>query len=145
MVDTRVATLNCDEIISLTDRVHSEDGGTEEQRVHIFELLRKMASVYLEAADVKIKGSARDIPIAFTEPELWLLRNRVTSNEKTSTDQLWGVKLLVKLYVAILAFDSPVNDISPIAVTEPTRLEVQQAVRKWRDQEEADGTNPDDS
>jgi len=43
------------------------------------------------------------LPVAFAEPELWLLRAKVNSNDKMPNDPLFGVKLLTKLYTALLA------------------------------------------
>ena len=95
--------LNANEIMLLADRVRNEDRGTEDMPTCSYPLLLKLGSLYVEAVGVPLPIKD-DIPIAVSEAEAWLLRSKVQSGDKTAADGQFGVKLLTKIYRALLAF-----------------------------------------
>ncbi len=100
-------SLNAIEVLVLTDRVLNSDGGEKGQEVTSFLLLEKLGSAYLEMVTAKGMGEG-EVPLVFTEAELWLLRSKVTSADRgTESDPLFGIKLLNKLYAAILKTQAP--------------------------------------
>jgi hypothetical protein len=125
--------LNRDEIMVLTDRVQNADSGTDEKRVHPYDLLLKLGSAYLEAVTLDgVKGP--DIPVAITESEAWLLRSKVTSSDKMATDPLFGVKLLRKLYEILEAYNTGFE----MRLAEGGREErdpqaIKEALTRWRE------------
>lgn len=100
----QVLSLTADEIMLLTDRVSNGDVGVEPHGLSAYPLLLKLGSAYLDAFGDGTKR-AGEIPIAVTEAEAWLLRARVSSADKSPSDALLGVKLLCKLYAALLAYN----------------------------------------
>ncbi len=100
-------SLNAIEIMLLADRVQNSDVGEKGQEVTSFHLLEKLGSAYLEMVGPE-KLQDGEVPLVFTEAELWLLRSRVTSSERgTENDPLFGIHLLRKLYEAILKAQAP--------------------------------------
>lgn len=101
----QVLTLVADEVMLLTDRVLNQDKGTEDMAVSVYPLLLKLGSAYVEAFG---DGSKRpgEIYLGVSEAELWLLRSKIVSADKMATDTLLGVKLLVKIYRGLLAYNT---------------------------------------
>lgn len=117
--------LNPDEIMLLTDRVRNDDRNTEDQSVCAYELLLKLGSLYVEAVGSGTPIST-ELVVAVSESECWLLRSKVQSGDKTARDALFGVKLLTKLYRALLAFQInltvwPDSDSDGVDLTEDMR------------------------
>lgn len=96
--------LTADELLVLTDRVQNGDVGTEPHGLQAFPLLLRLGSAYLDAFGDGTKREG-EIPVSVTEAEAWLLRSKVSSNDKSPSDALFGVKLLCKLYRILLAFN----------------------------------------
>ncbi len=100
-------SLNAIEIMLLADRVQNSDVGEKGQEVTSFHLLEKLGSAYLEMVGPE-KLQDGEVPLVFTEAELWLLRSRVSSLERgTENDPHFGIHLLRKLYAAILKTQAP--------------------------------------
>jgi hypothetical protein len=97
----RYLHLTADEVLVLTDRVKNDDRGTEDMPCSAYPLLLKLGSAYI---DMLGEGKKRDgeIPIAVSEADVWLLRSKVSSADKSASDQLFGVKLLCKLFRLLL-------------------------------------------
>lgn len=96
-----VVCLNADEIMVLSDRVSAADVGPEPHAVCAYPLLLKLGSLFVELVGSGTKA-AGELPVTLTEAELWLLRGKVTTGDKTATDPLFGVKLLAKIYTGLL-------------------------------------------
>src|SRR4051812_11070452 len=80
-------SLAADEIMVLTDRVLNGDHGTEDMAVSVHPLLLRLGSSYVEMlGDGKKPG---ELPIAVSEAEAWLLRSKITSGDKSSSDALF--------------------------------------------------------
>lgn len=95
-VAQKFLNLSADQIMVLTDRIQNTDVGTEDMPVIAYTLLLKLGSAYCEMlGDGKKPG---EIPIAVSEAETWLLRSKITSGDKTSTDPLFGVRTLNQIY-----------------------------------------------
>lgn len=96
--------LTADELLLLTDRVRNDDVGTEPHGLSAFPILLKLGSAYIDAFGDGTKREG-EIPMSVTEAEAWLLRSKVSSGDKSPSDALLGVRLLVKLYRLLLAFN----------------------------------------
>jgi hypothetical protein len=104
-MDMQTLELTADEVLVLTDRTLNTDYGTEEQRVSPLPLLLRLGSAYVEQLGGGAKATEK-VALTFSCSELWLLRSKVTSGDKTATDNLFGVKLLTKIYAALMAEDA---------------------------------------
>jgi hypothetical protein len=132
MTDIRLIELNADEVMCLSDRVLNHDAGTEEQRMSGYCLLLKLGSAFVELVGSGQKQPGT-VPIAVTEGEAWLLRSKIISSDKTASDPLFGVRLLTKLYTALLAFNGvdelPECESGDGAMTEQQKV----ALAEWRE------------
>jgi hypothetical protein len=137
MTDTRLINLNADEVMCLSDRVLNHDAGTEEQRMSGYCLLLKLGSAFVELVGTGQKQGGT-VPIAVTEGEAWLLRSKIISSDKTATDSLFGIRLLTKLYTALLSFNGldglPVCETSDGSMTEQQKV----ALAEWREKTKED-------
>ena len=135
---TRMLVLTRDEIMVCTDRVQNTDCGTDEKPIQVYGLLLKLGSAYLEAMTLDGKVGP-EVPVAVTEAEAWLLRGKVTSGDKTSSDQLFGVKLLRKIYEVLERYNDGLGD---LCTTEeggdPMTADERQVLREWHQKEAGD-------
>src|SRR5207248_1211828 len=103
MAPQQYLSLTADEVMVLTDRVMNQDRGTEDMGCSAYLLLLRLGSAYVEMlSDGKKPG---EISVAVSESEAWLLRSKITSGDKSSSDALFGVKLLSKIYRVLLAYN----------------------------------------
>lgn len=126
---TRLLTLTKDECYVLTDRVKNDDYGVEDACVAPLPLLLRLGSLYLEI--VLPDTVLREGSIAVTEAECWLLRSKVTTSDKTASDQFFGLKLLRKLYGLLIEFDSEMQ--VPLSEEEGPAMtaQIKEALSKW--------------
>lgn len=103
--------LTTEEVIFLTDKVENDDYGSEEQPVDPYILLRKLGAEYLDTVTMWLKDVNQEnlppIYIDVSEPELWTLRSKVSSLEQTQKDAFFGMRLLCKIYAALI---NPISD-----------------------------------
>lgn len=101
-------SLNADEVMVVTDRVLNFDVGTEDMQVVAYKLLLKLGSAYVEMLGSESGKKAGFVEISMSEPELWLIRSKIHSGDKSSNDALFGVKLLTKIYTLLLEYNSDI-------------------------------------
>jgi len=129
MVQQQFLSLTADEVLVLTDRVQNHDHGTDDMSCSPYPLLLRLGSAYVEMlANGKQAG---EIPIAVSEPEAWLLRSKVASSDKSPSDQLFGVKLLAKLYRVLLAYNVNLELPEPEGQDNEFTDERRAALRQW--------------
>jgi hypothetical protein len=138
---TQILELSADEVLALHDRVAVSDTGTDEQRVHPRLLLLKLMSAYVDMFGAGDKPSGT-IPIAVTEPEAWVLWSKINSMDKTASDALFGVKLLLKINRAILAYNTACA--LPVSAEPGVEMDVahKEALAAWKEREAPNGTSP---
>ena len=113
----------------LTDRVMNQDRGTEDMACCAYLLLLRLGSAYIEMlGDGKKAG---EVPVAVSEAEAWLLRSKITSGDKSSSDALFGVKLLTKIYSVLLAYNIEVPLPECGGIDEEFTDERKAALRRW--------------
>jgi hypothetical protein len=133
---SQVLEFSAEEVMVLTDRVTNADYGTEDQRVTPYLLLLKLGSAYVEMLGNGVKREGM-LQIALTESELWLLRSKVNSTDKTPNDSLFGVKLLTKLYSALLAESAEVPIEFGDSVGQQFGELERAALAKWKERPDA--------
>lgn len=122
--------LTADEVLVLTDRVRNDATGTEPHTLQAFPLLLRLGSAYVDMlGDGRREGV---ISVAVSESEAWLLRSLVVSGDKSSSDALFGVRLLTKLYKILLAYNDPAPDL-PAAETNGQEMTAadRAALNRW--------------
>jgi hypothetical protein len=129
MVQQQYLSLTADEVLVLTDRVLNQDRGTEDMACSAYALLLRLGSAYVEMLESGKKPG--EIPIAVSEAEAWLLRSKVTSADKSASDQLFGVKLLSKLYRVLLAYNVDLSLPEPGGKDDEFNDERRAALRRW--------------
>jgi hypothetical protein len=118
-MNDRLLSLTADEVMVLCDRTLNTDRGTEDMPVTSYSLLLRLGSAYVDMlGDGKREG---ELSVAVTESEAWLLRSKITSGDKSSSDSLFGVKLLTKIYRLILAYNDETPEM-PLADTDGEQL-----------------------
>jgi hypothetical protein len=135
---TRVLTLTRDEVMVLTDRVQNTDWGTDDMRVISYRLLIKLGSLYVEIVDPAQSDATAHGDMRVTEAEAWLLRSKVQSSDKMSSDAMFGVKLLRKLYQLLLEFEADVQ-FKVVDFEGPAMNNVRAQLNVWKQKEEDDG------
>ena len=92
-------------------------------------LLLRLGSAYIEMlGDGKKPG---EVTVAVSEPEAWLLRSKITSGDKSSSDALFGVKLLSKIYHVLLAYNVEVSLPTIGGADDEFTDERRAALRRW--------------
>jgi hypothetical protein len=136
--------LNRDEVLTLADRVENDDPGHAPHTLSAYPLLLKLGSLYLELTEDGVESS-REAAVQLTEAEAWLLRAKVSSFDQTATDPQFGVRLLRKLYAALLACDAGA-DVLPAAADNHEPANQATLVRLWKEGQDArdSGAHPDD-
>ena len=89
---TALVLLGRDEVVILADRVLNTDTGTEDQQVTSYRLLLKLGSAYVDQTEPG--APTHDLPLVLTEAELWLLRSKITSGDKTANDAQFGLAIV---------------------------------------------------
>jgi hypothetical protein len=143
VAETTVA-LNADEVMCLSDRVLNHDCGTEPMCLSAFPLLLKLGSLFVELVGSGTKQGG-ELPIVLTEPEIWLLRGKITTGDKTASDPLFGVRLLNKLYTALLELNGadpglPDGEHQELPLTADQKQAIGQhleaeSIREWEEKE----------
>ena len=141
MSNTRLMTLTRDECVILTDRTKNDDYGVEDACVAPLPLLLRLGSLYLEI--VTTDGVQHEGSIAVTESECWLLRSKVTSFDKTATDPLFGVKLLRKIFLILIQFDSEMPLVLSREEGPAMTAQAKAALAKWNEAADEGDADPD--
>ena len=129
MTAQQYLSLTADEVMVLTDRVMNQDRGTEDMSCCAYLLLLRLGSAYIEMlGDGKKPG---EVTVAVSEPEAWLLRSKITSGDKSSSDALFGVKLLSKIYHVLLAYNVEVSLPTIGGADDEFTDERRAALRRW--------------
>lgn len=127
--------LTRDEVICLTDRVANTDRGTEDMALSSYPLLLKLGGLYLELVQPDGSNSTREVAVTLSEAEIWLLRSKVTSGERSASDAMLGVKLLRKLYGALLAIDAESSMPQILVTTEDGLRFSSSQIQRWKQYE----------
>lgn len=121
--------LTSHETMWLLDRVRTEDQGTEEMRIVSYRFLARLGSLFIEL--VQEDGESDDtLPVVLTEAELWWCKDRVSTLDGYGADRLFGVRLLRKIMIALLALESPTLP-EPIEHTEPNAVTIAEGFDAW--------------
>jgi hypothetical protein len=130
---TRIVELTRDEVWVLTDRLSVLETGPDEHHLDPYALLLKLASAYLELVRPEPVTATRTAFLALTRTEVVCLRHKVNSQECMTADKYFGIKLLRKLYAALLSFENEVPGVE--AGDHPgqtwTKDETKQALKGW--------------
>lgn len=130
--------LNRDEVLALTDRVKNDDLGHEPHSLSSYVLLLKLGSLYLE---LTADGAEGERTVHLTEAETWLLRGKVSSFDQTAHDPQFGVRLLRKLYAALLTLDAGTHVLPAVDDNhEPANQAT--LVRLWKEGQDARDSSP---
>lgn len=99
-------SLTAEEVIWLIERVANDDFGGDEDGYEVdpYNLITSLAKSYVEIipkifADEEIEG---EYSVPVTLAELWVLREKVSNFDTTPEGEKLGMKLLLKIYSAIL-------------------------------------------
>jgi len=129
MIPQQYLSLTADEVMVLTDRVMNQDRGTEDMSCCAYLLLLRLGSAYVEMLSEGKKPG--EISVAVSEAEAWLLRSKITSGDKSSSDALFGVKLLSKIYRILLAYNIEMALPSVGGMDDEFTDERRSALRRW--------------
>ncbi len=135
-----IIKLTPEEVLFLTDKIENDDYGAEEQECDPFELLRKFAGAYRSVATALLQHQEDQMPSEYlldlTEPELWVLRGKVSSLDGHAQNPRFGMRLLNKIYQALL---NPAVDrgwlerhTDTVGGTHGTGIDVKAAMDQWK-------------
>lgn len=139
-MDARPLSLNRDEVMVLSDRTANTDRGTEDMPVTAYRLLVKLGALYLELVVPNSTDGTSERAVHVTEAEAWLLRGKIQSGDKMSSDSMFGIKLLRKLYKVLLEFDADAG-VFPDADEEGQQMgpREREILKLWAEKEDDDG------
>ncbi len=144
-MDTKLITLNRDEVILISDRIINNECGTMEKPVDIYKLLIKVGSLYIDLVDPYNPTQVRESVIGISESEAWLLRSKVSSGDRVQSDSSIGVKLLRKIYRILIDFDLE-DDIPALVSTDEPGISMdsqrKNSLSEWKEREKNDGLQP---
>ncbi|MCR4307101.1 MAG: hypothetical protein NUV80_00915 [Candidatus Berkelbacteria bacterium] len=111
----RTLRLDAQEVVYLVSSLKNEEADFEDGKPLGKAVLLKLFSLFQDmTTDEKLVE--REDDVAFTEPELWLLRGKVSPSAKMD-GKLVGLKLLRKIHEALLSMNSVVSEL-PVSEVE---------------------------